>query len=79
MSNKRVQVVLTAPARVFKELYFTKSQMRIKEDFKDVKLKGRVLAKFLKQTEPKNRYVLNPNAKVFRNEIGILRRITHRI
>jgi len=76
MSN-RVQIVMTAPSRVFKEVYFTKSQMRIKEEYKDVKLKGDALTYFNKQTEPKNRYVSNPKAIPFRNKMGRLRQVTH--
>ena len=61
----RKQVVLSAPSKIFTEVYFTKSALRIKEEMKDVKMNKDQMTKYLAQTAPKNRYRRNPEALPF--------------
>ncbi len=61
----RKQIVMTAPSKLFVELYFTKSALRIKEEMKGVKMKKAAKIKFLAQTAPKNRYRVNQDAMPF--------------
>lgn len=65
-SALRKQEVLSTPRKVFKELYFTKSAMKAKE-----RLKGRktLTAKEECQIAPKNRYIIDPNAVLYRKPL----------
>ena len=66
------QVVRTAPQRIFKEKYLTKKGKRLMAIASTKEEKAVIRKKY-----EKNRYMNNPDSKVFRNSDGSARRIKH--
>jgi len=58
----RKQIVMTAPTKLFVELYFTKRALEFKKKFSRRK---KLTDKEIAQSAPKNRYRLNPDAIPF--------------
>lgn len=67
-----VQAIHTAPARIFKEKYLTKKGKRLMTLATTKEEKAVIRKKY-----EKNRYVANPECKLFRNPNGKVRRIKH--
>ena len=66
------QAVHTAPARIFKEKYLTKKGKKLMTLATTKEEKAVIRKKY-----EKNRYVANPECKLFRNPNGKVRRIKH--
>ena len=66
------QVVRTAPQRIFKEKYLTKKGKKLMALATTKEEKAVIRKKY-----EKNRYINNPDSKVFRNPDGSARKIKH--
>jgi hypothetical protein len=66
------QVIHTAPARILKEKYLTKKGKKLMALATTKEEKAVIRKKY-----EKNRYINNPDSKVFRNPDGSARKIKH--
>lgn len=68
-SALRKQDIMSAPTKVFKELYFTKSAMKYKAIFANYDSRRKLTAKEECQIAGKLRYVVNPESVLWRKTL----------